>query len=141
MSAPLPYMSPRFGGGVWDVCASVASLSLSLTPRTDHLQQKGSRSFEGGARAGGEGTWRIKQGVMERGQGHGVLRKTFSSFTRCSPRCFLCVDGKIHDEGHRVMFLLTLRPLRRYLFVYLSSKFWTLCLDAFRRALFSLAVF
>ena len=38
------------------------------------------------------------------------------------------------------MFLLTLRHLRRYLFVYLSSEFSTSCFNAFRCALFVLAV-
>ena len=73
-------------------------------------------------------------------QGRGVLRKEFSSFTRCSGCRFLCVDGKLGDEGHGVIFLLTLRRLRRYLFVYLSSKFSTSCFKAFRRALSVLAV-
>ena len=39
------------------------------------------------------------------------------------------------------MFLLALQRLRRYLFVYLSSKFLTLCFNAFRRVLFALSVF
>ena len=39
------------------------------------------------------------------------------------------------------MLLLTLRRLRRYFFVYLSSKFSMSCFNAFRRALFVLAVF
>ena len=38
------------------------------------------------------------------------------------------------------MFLLTLRRLRRYLVVYLISKFSTLCFNAFRCAFFVLAV-
>ena len=58
-----------------------------------------------GARAG---AWRV--------------RKIFSSFTRCSRRSFLCVDGELGDDRHRVMLLLTLRRLRRYLFVHLSSN-------------------
>ena len=53
-----------------------------------------------GARAG---AWRVTKNV--------------SSFTRCSRRCFLCVDGELGDNGHRVMLLLSLRRLRRYLFV------------------------
>ena len=57
MSASLLYLPPRVGGGVRDGFALVASVFLSLTPRTDHLQQKGGKSVEGGARAGGEGTW------------------------------------------------------------------------------------
>ena len=57
MSASLPYLSPRVGGGVRDVFSLVASVSLSLTPRTDHLQRKGGKSVEGGARVGWEGTW------------------------------------------------------------------------------------
>ena len=39
------------------------------------------------------------------------------------------------------MLLLTLGGLRRYFFVYLSSKFLTSCFNAFRCALFVLAVF
>ena len=39
-------------------------------------------------------------------QGRGALRKEFSSFTRCSRRIFLCVDGELGDEGHGVIFLL-----------------------------------
>ena len=57
MSASLPYLSPRVGGGVRDDFTLVTWVSLSLTPRTDHLQRKGGKSIEGGARAGGEGTW------------------------------------------------------------------------------------
>ena len=71
----------------------------------------------------------------------GRVTKKLSGFTRCSRRCFLCRDGELGDDGHRVMFLLTLRRLQRYLFVYLSSKFSTLCFNASRRALFVLAVF
>ena len=83
----------------------------------------------------------MEQGVRKRVQGRGVLRKEFSIFTRCSRRSFLCVDGKLGDEGHGVIFLLLLRRLQRSLFVYLSSKFSTSCFNALRRALFVLAVF
>ena len=69
-----------------------------------------------------------------------VTKKNVSSFTRCSRRSFLCLDGVLGDKGHSVMFLLTLRRLRRYFFVYLSSKFSTSCFNAFRCALFVLAV-
>ena len=70
--------------------------------------------------------------VNERGRegrvkGRGVLRNSFSSFTRCSRRRFLCVDGVLDDGRDGVMFLLALRRLRRYLFVYLRSKFSTSC--------------
>ena len=57
MSASLPYLSARVGGGVRDGFSFVASVSLSLTPRTDHLQRKGGKSVQVGARAGWEGTW------------------------------------------------------------------------------------
>ena len=57
ISASLPYLSPRIGGGDLDGFALVASVSLSLTPPTDHLQRKGGNSVEGEARAGGRGTW------------------------------------------------------------------------------------
>ena len=75
-----------------------------------------------GARAG---AWRVT--------------KIFSSFTHCSRRCFLCVDGDLGDDGHTVMLLLTLRRLWCYFFVYLSSKFSSSCFKAFRRAPFVLA--
>ena len=83
----------------------------------------------------------MKEEVRKRVQGDGVLRKTFSSFTRCSRRSFFCVDGVIGDEGHGVLFLLTLRRLQRYFFLYSSSKFSTSCLNAFCCVLFVLAVF
>ena len=50
-------------------------------------------------------------------------------------------DGVLDDGRDGVMFLLALWRLRRYLFVYLGSKFSTSCFNAFRRALFSLCVF
>ena len=53
-------------------------------------------------------------------QGRSVLRKFFFSFTCCSRRSFLCVDGQLSDEGHGVLFLLTVRRLQHYLFVYLE---------------------
>ena len=65
----------------------------------------------------------------------------FSSFTRCSRCSFLYVDGVLDGGRDGVMFVLALQRLRRYLFVYLSSKFSTSCFNAFRRALFVLAVF
>ena len=69
-----------------------------------------------------------KRGRKGRVQGRGVLRKkSFSSFTRCSRRSFLYVDGVLDDGRDGVMFLLALRRLRRYLFVYLVSKFPTFC--------------
>ena len=74
-------------------------------------------------------------------QGRGVLRKEFSSFTPCLRRSFLCVDGELGDKGYGVMFVLALRRLRRYLFVYLSSKVPTSCFNEFRLALFILVVF
>ena len=79
----------------------------------------------------------MKGGAGKRVQGRGVLRKIFSSFTRCLRRSFPCVDGKFGDEGHGVTFLFTLRRLRRYLFVYSSSTFLTSCFNAFRCALLS----
>ena len=83
-----------------------------------------------------------KRGREQRVQGRGVFRKkSFSSFTRCSRRRFLYVDGVLDDGRDGVMFLLALRRLRRYLFVYLSSKFSPSCFNAFRRALFALSVF
>ena len=54
-----------------------------------------------------------KEGVRKRVQGRGVLRKEFSSFTRCSRRSFLCLDGELGNERQGVIFPLTLRRLRR----------------------------
>ena len=83
-----------------------------------------------------------KRGREGRVQGRGVLRKkSFSSFTRCSRRSSLYVDGVLDDYRDGVVSLLVLRRLRRYLCVYLSSKFSTSCFNAFRRALFALSVF
>ena len=55
-------------------------------------------------------------------------------------RSFLYVHGESDDGRDGVMILLALQLLRRYLFVYLSSKFSTSCSNAFRRALFALRV-
>ena len=38
--------------------------------------------------------------------------KNVSSFTRCSRRSFLCVDGELGDNRHRVMLLSTLPALK-----------------------------
>ena len=82
-----------------------------------------------------------KRGLEGRVQRRGVLGNCFlSSFTRCLRRSFLYVDGVLDDGTDDVMFLLALRHLRRYLFVFLSSKFLTSCFNAFRRALFALSV-
>ena len=74
-----------------------------------------------------------ERGRERRVQGRGVLRKKnvfFSSFTRCSRRSFLYVDGVLDDGRDGVVFLLGLRRL----FVYLSSKFpmsrWTSGVDS-----------
>ena len=40
----------------WPACLGGCGV-LDLTPRTSHLQRKGGKSVEEGARAGGEGTW------------------------------------------------------------------------------------
>ena len=83
-----------------------------------------------------------KKGGEGRVQGRAVPRKLFSSsFTRCSRRSFLYLDGVLDDGRDGVVFLLALRRLRRYLFVYLISKFLRSCFNAFRRALFALSVF
>ena len=51
-----------------------------------------------------------------------VRKKVFSCFTCCSPRGFFTVYGVLDNEGYGVMFQVTIQRLRRYLFVYLSSK-------------------
>ena len=73
-------------------------------------------------------------------QGRGVLRKGFSSFPPCSRRSSLCEDGELGDDGHGVIFLSMLERLRRYLFVYLSSKILISCFNAFCRTLYVLCV-
>ena len=62
------------------------------------------------------------------------LRKTFSSFMRCSRRGFLCLLGSESYGGNGIMFVLSLTRLRRV--VLFQSR-----LNAFRSALFCLAVF
>ena len=59
----------------------------------------------GGVRVGGKGTWGRKQGERERVQGRCLLENVFSCFTCCSRRGFLCVEGKLDNEGHIVMVL------------------------------------
>ena len=58
-----------------------------------------------------------RQGVSE-----GVRRlKMFRlTFTHCSRRIFLCIDGFLDDKGHGIMYVLELRRLYRYVFSYLS---------------------
>ena len=74
-------------------------------------------------------------------QGHGELGEFYSCFTCCSRRVFLSVYGTENDKQHSVMFILVLRRLRRYWFVFLSLKtFWSR-FNVFRRAPFNLAVF
>ena len=82
-----------------------------------------------------------KEGVRDGYKGAACYENSFSSFTRCPRRSFLYVDGELNDGRDGVMFVLALRRLRRYLFVYLNSKISTSCFNAFRRALFVLAVF
>ena len=82
-----------------------------------------------------------KRGRREASAGVRRVTKIFFEFKRCSRRSFLCVDGVLGDDGHGVMFPLALRRLRHYFFVYLGSKFSSSCFNAFRCALFDLAVF
>ena len=82
-----------------------------------------------------------KRGDEGRVQGRGVLRKFSSSFTRCSRRSFLYLDGVLDDGRDGVMFLFASRRLQRYFFVYLSPKLSTSCFNAFRHALFALGAF
>ena len=110
----------------WPACLGGCGV-LDLTRRTFHLQRKGGKSVQGGARAGGEGTWRIEEGVRDEYRGAACFEIFFLCFTRCSRRSFLYVDGVLDDSRDGVMFLLALRCLRRYLFVYLGSKFSTSC--------------
>ena len=64
----------------------------------------------------------MKEGVSDEYRGAACFENFFLSFTRCSRRSFLYVDGVLDDGREGVMFLLALWRLRRYLFVYLSSK-------------------
>ena len=84
----------------------------------------------------------MEEGVGDEYRGASCFEKDFFlSFTRCSRRSLLYVDGVLDDIRNGVMFLLALRRLRRHLFVYFSSKTSTSCFNAFRRALFALSVF
>ena len=73
----------------------------------------------------------------------GAWRDTKKIFhvLRVAQRGFLCAYSVLDNQGHGVMFVLTLRRLRRYLLVYLSWKFLQSRFNAFRRALFALGVF
>ena len=64
---------------------------------------------------------RKREGVST---GERRLRKSFLTFTRCSRRVLLCVDGLSDDQGHGVMVLLALQCLCRYLFAYLRCEFF-----------------
>ena len=63
----------------WLACLGGCGV-LDLTRRTFHLQQKGGESVEGGAQAGGEGTWRIKEGVRDEYRGAACFENFFSVF-------------------------------------------------------------
>ena len=84
-----------------------------------------------------------KTGTEEASSGarRSTKENKFPSFTRCSRRSFPYVDGVLDRGKDSVMFMLALRRLRRYLFVFLRSKFSMSCFNAFRRALFALSVF
>ena len=51
--------------------------------------------------------------------GHGVLVYYFSAFSRCSRRVFLYLYGVLEGERHGVVFLSSVRCLRRLLFTSL----------------------
>ena len=120
----LSYVSPRVGGG------GVAGMPWLLRcPGLDaaHVPPaaEGRRKRRGWG-TGGRGRYMANKRRREgRVQGRGVLRNLFSCFTRCSRRSFLYVDGVLDDGRDGVMFLLALRRLWRYLFVYSGSKFST----------------
>ena len=78
--------------------------------------------------------------MREEYRGAACFEKHFLSFTRCSQRSFLYVDGVLDDSKDGAVLLLALLRLRCYLFVYLSSRFSTSCFNASRRALFALSI-
>ena len=65
------------------------------------------------------------------------LRKSFSSFTRCTRRSFLCVRGTMSYGRHGVMFVLSLRHLRRVLFAYFGLKIFGRVLMRFAARFFA----
>ena len=79
----------------------------------------------------------------EKGRKRGVVGswKKVCSVTRCKGRLFCCVGGLLYDEAHGVILLRSLRCLPHYLFAYLKSETSPSCWNAFRSALFCLAVF
>ena len=100
----LSYMSPRVGGGVvaglpwWLRCPGLGAAYV--------LPAAKGRQKRRGLGTGGRGRCMVnKRGREGRVQGRGVLRNFFSSFTRCSRRSFLCVDGVLDNGRDGVMFL------------------------------------
>ena len=91
--------------------------------------------------AGGGGTWKIKQSARARVQGRSVLEKSFSVFTRCSRSVLLYVLGVLEGKGHGLLLVRSLRCLPCLLFTYSRPKRFSSRLNAFRSALFCLAVF
>ena len=106
MSGSLPYMSPRVGGGVlagmpwWLRCPG---LGAAYVPPA----VKGRRKRRGSG-TGGRGRYMVNKRGRE-----GRVQGRFSSFTRCSRRSFLDVNGVLDEGRDGVMFLLALRRLQR----------------------------
>ena len=102
------------------------------------LQGKGSDGHEGGE----GGAWRRRR-KRRQGATRGVVAsyETFSSFTRCSRRVFLCAYSELHNRRDGVRVLRALRCLQRYLFTYFTSKHFSSRFYAFCSGLFGLSDF
>ena len=82
-----------------------------------------------------------KQSGGARVEGRSVLEKYFSVFMRCSRSVFLDVYGVLAGKGRGFLLVRSLRCLRRLLFTCLRPKSFSSRFNAFRSALFGLAVF
>ena len=65
-----------------------------------------------------------------------IIIISFSYFTRCSRRLYLCLKGLLVDRKHGVILPSTLRRLGRKPFTYLRPKNFLSRFNAFCSALF-----
>ena len=102
-----------------------------ISPRAIHLQRR-ARQNQRGRGASGKGRYRErKRATREECVGLWHLKKFFLSFMGCSRRGFLGVLGSVSYERHGIMFVLSLRRLRRVLLAYLRFKFFSRVLTRF----------
>ena len=103
--------------------------------------KKGGRCDEGGAQAGGEGTWRTKEGETEQVEGCNVLEIVFFEFHTPLARPFSLPIWHVALRAARRYVCTFFTALTAHAITYFSSKRFPSRLNAVRREMFCLAVF